>query len=185
MKKQRVINIVIYILLISVILFLSIDRNKLAREVSDLDEKYLSSEKYESEIADLNNKIKSQDSTIKELTKKIEGLNSIISYKDKMIEKLPKPDEIMLADLKDKGIDDLIKLAEDLMKHPELIPYKGSLGGKMGFFSTDHIYVLTDKWVLAYFEDGHTCGYMLLSYDIVKNKDDVEIKWKVLDSYLY
>lgn len=68
----------------------------------------------------------------------------------------------------------------DLLKHPELIPYKGVLGGTMIFFK-EGIQVLSDKWVYASFEDGHIGGYMLLGYS---SKNGI-ITWKVIDSYLY
>ncbi len=69
----------------------------------------------------------------------------------------------------------------DLVKHPELITYKGVLGGTMGFYFENKIWVLTDKWVLAWFEDGHVGGYILLEYTV---SDDGKISWKVIDSYL-
>jgi len=71
-------------------------------------------------------------------------------------------------------------IINDLISHPELIPYDGVLGGKMGFYYPDEIRVLTDRWVLAGFDDGHINGYMLLSYSI----DNGKISWKVIDSYL-
>lgn len=179
LKKKRVINISIYIIMICIILFLAVDRNKLAKEVNSLDDKYAS-------LNDaLNNTLETKDANIKVLTDKIEELNSTLNLKNEMIEQSPKLDALMLENLKAKGIDDPIKLAEDLMKHPELIPYKGSLGGKMSFFSTEDIFVLSDRWVLAYFEDGHSCGYMLLRYEITRHKDNIEINWKPIESYLF
>jgi hypothetical protein len=161
------------------LLIFVIERNILIKKVSDLNNKY------EGLNTELNKKLKAKDAAIKELTSNIEELNSIIKSKNEIIEKLPKLDEPMLQQLKEKGIDDPIKLKEDLMKHPELIPYKGSLGGRMSFFSNKDIFVLSDRWVLAYFEDGHTYGYMLLSYEITNNDDNLKIKWKVIDSYLF
>lgn len=72
------------------------------------------------------------------------------------------------------------QIIDDLTKHSELIPYKGVLGGKMGFYKED-IFVISDKWVLAYFEDGHIGGNMLLEYSV----KDENIFWKVIDSYLF
>lgn len=72
------------------------------------------------------------------------------------------------------------KLAGDLIAHPELIPYDGVLGGTMGFYSRDSVRVLSDRWVLASFEDGHRMGRMLLRYDVTDNG----IVWKVIDSYI-
>jgi hypothetical protein len=60
-----------------------------------------------------------------------------------------------------------------------MIPFKGVLGGKMAFLK-EKIFIISDRWVLAYFEDGHINGNMLLSYS-VKNGN---ISWKVIDSYL-
>jgi len=71
-------------------------------------------------------------------------------------------------------------ILSDLKRHNDLIPYEGVLGGKMGFYDDEKIFLLTDRWVLAWFDDGHIAGYMLLKYQI--NKD--EISWKVMDSYL-
>ena len=73
------------------------------------------------------------------------------------------------------------QLINDLMKYPELIPYKGVLGGKMGFYQENNIKVLNDRWVFAEFEDGHIGGAMLLEYKVSK---DGTITWKVLESDL-
>lgn len=73
------------------------------------------------------------------------------------------------------------KLVNDLIKHPELIPHNGVLGGKMGFYRESDIKVLNDKWVFAEFEDGHIGGAMLLEYKVSK---DGAITWKVLESSL-
>lgn len=83
--------------------------------------------------------------------------------------------------LKQQGFNGSVQdIIDDLVKHPELIPYDGVLGGKMGFYYKENIHVLTDKWVFAGFDDGHINGYMLLSYNIKNGA----ISWKALDSYL-
>ncbi len=87
----------------------------------------------------------------------------------------------IINSLKRKGFNGKLKdVTDDLIQHPELIPYDGVLGGTMGFYFPEDIHVLTDKWVLAYFEDGHISGYMLLEYTI--NNDS--ISWRVMESYL-
>ena len=87
-----------------------------------------------------------------------------------------------IDDLKEQGLTDPINdLKSDLIKHPELIPYKSVLGGTMGFYSKDNIWILTEKWVLALFEDGHVGGHILLEYTV---SDKGEISWKVIGSYL-
>ena len=86
-----------------------------------------------------------------------------------------------LQTLKNRGLSNPVStLKSDLMQHPELIPYKGVLGGNMRFYR-EHIYILTSHWALAYFDDGHIAGYMLLNFQIGA---DGNIQWKVLDSYL-
>jgi hypothetical protein len=83
--------------------------------------------------------------------------------------------------LKINNIDDPISyLKKDLMKRKNLIPYKGVLGGTMGFYDENNIHVLNRRWVYAHFEDGHIGGQILLEYDILK---DGKINWKVIDAF--
>ena len=87
-----------------------------------------------------------------------------------------------ILELKRKGLHDPVHdITVDLMRHTELIPYEGVLGGTMGFYSEDMIHVLTKRWVLASFEDGHIGGKMLLEYQV---SGGGEITWSVIDSYL-
>lgn len=84
--------------------------------------------------------------------------------------------------LKIEGLKNPVKeLTDDLLKHPEIIPYKGTLGGKMVFLTENNIEILNSRWVLANFEDGHIGGAMLLEYNVSKNG---RISWKVIDSFL-
>ncbi len=72
-------------------------------------------------------------------------------------------------------------LINDLISKPDLIPHDPVLGGTMGFYSVDDIHLINDRWMLAWFEDGHIGGYVLLEFKI---KEDNEIAWQVLGSYL-
>jgi hypothetical protein len=114
------------------------------------------------------------------LTIEISDLNAKLVKQTEDIKKPPGIDPAVVIELERKGLtggpDEVVA---DLLKHTELIPYEGVLGGKMAFFKAN-TYVISDKWVLAYFEDGHINGNMLLSYS-VKNGN---ISWKVIDSYL-
>lgn len=84
--------------------------------------------------------------------------------------------------LKEKGLQNPIQeIRANLLKHRELIPYKGVLGGQMNFYGESAIQILSPRWVLATFEDGHIAGQMLLEYQV---SDSGQISWKVLDSYL-
>lgn len=91
------------------------------------------------------------------------------------------PSSYVTAELKDKGLANPVSdLRADLKRHPELIPYKGSLGGTMGFHFPDKIHVLSSQWVLAYFEDGHNGGHVLLKFEVT---DKSLISWKTADSF--
>lgn len=95
--------------------------------------------------------------------------------------KLANYDETTIRELQREGFTGQLKdIVADLKMHSELIPYKGVLGGTMGFYDENGIRVLTNRWVLANFQDGHISGCMLLRYDI----NDGSISWKVIDSYL-
>ncbi|MBZ9571788.1 hypothetical protein KJA15_00380 [Patescibacteria group bacterium] len=109
-------------------------------------------------------------------------INELLEQREGCLESDPKLWSWEIDELKKKGlIDPVNDLKSDLMQHSELIPYEGILGGTMGFYSKDNIWILTKKWVLAWFEDGHIGGYMLLEYTV---SDGGEITWKVIDSYL-
>jgi hypothetical protein len=87
-----------------------------------------------------------------------------------------------IAQLERYGIaDPEADLASDLMQHRELIPYKGVMGGTMGFYSKRAIHILSSRWVLAAFEDGHIGGKMLLEYRVDPGGN---IHWRVIEAYL-
>lgn len=75
---------------------------------------------------------------------------------------------------RDGLVDPPTQLRESLTSHPELIPYRGVLGGTMGFHE---IILLTPSFAFADFEDGHIGGAMLVEYDIV---DSGRVAWKRL-----
>lgn len=88
--------------------------------------------------------------------------------------------QIQVADwqyLIEKGLRDPISdLVQDLMKHNELIPCEGSLGGTPRFNNPDRIAVLSKDVVIADYDDGHVDGTIELSF-IVSNST---ISWKVV-----
>lgn len=87
-----------------------------------------------------------------------------------------------IAHLNKQGISRLEEdLASDLMQHRELIPFEGIMGGTMGFYSSKDIHMLSSRWVLASFEDGHIGGHMLLEYKVDPGG---RIHWRVLSAYL-
>ena len=81
-----------------------------------------------------------------------------------------------------KGLKDPVNdIVSDLKQNGKLIPYQPSMGGTMNFYDAGKIWILTGKWVLAYFEDGHNGGYFLLEYEV---RAGGKITWKILTSYL-
>src|SRR5262249_37708501 len=84
------------------------------------------------------------------------------------------------ASLRYEGGEELRqRLAADLLKHPELIPQAGVLGGTMRFYDGGEFQPIGSRWVLAPFEDGHASGLALLQYEVAQSG---EISWKLLDS---
>ncbi len=69
-------------------------------------------------------------------------------------------------------------LVADLMKHNELIPCEGSVGGTPGFYSANRIAVLSKDHVIADFEDGHDEGTIELTFIVSRGT----ISWKVVHS---
>jgi len=129
------------------------------------------------------NKIK-YDKTVKEYESKIKGLSAKIINLNILLRqrKYTEPNNINLSDwniegLTKKGLSNpIVDIVSDLIKHKELIPYKGVLGGTMDFYERE-VWILNKKWVFAYFEDGHYGGYLLLEYNVT---DDGKILWKVI-----
>lgn len=56
----------------------------------------------------------------------------------------------------------------------QLIPAEGTMGGTMAIRDSR---ILNDRYAIAYYEDGHNGGYLLLKYDV----NNGNISWKVVD----
>jgi hypothetical protein len=68
----------------------------------------------------------------------------------------------------------------DLVKHPELIPYKAPEGRSYRFSRRQEIHVLSHNRVLAVFSDGGIYGWLLLKYSVRENGT---ITWGVIESH--
>ena len=68
---------------------------------------------------------------------------------------------------------------EDLLSRKDLLPWEGVVGGTMRIPGKSDIWFLGPSWCMAYIEDGHIGGYMLLSYEIT---GPGRIRWKLLDA---
>ncbi len=79
----------------------------------------------------------------------------------------------------EKGLQDPINdLVQDLMKHNELIPCEGTVGGTPGFNDPDRIAVLSRDRVIADYDDGHVEGTVELAYTVF----DGAISWTVVNA---
>ncbi|MEN8908327.1 MAG: hypothetical protein ABF289_20415 [Clostridiales bacterium] len=72
------------------------------------------------------------------------------------------------------------EVISDLMKQPELIPFKPVLDGKMDYISENDIVILLDNYVFATFTDSYISGCMLMKY----TKEETGIKWEVVNEYI-
>jgi hypothetical protein len=109
------------------------------------------------------------------------ALRDSLKQLERQLQDMPTLSSWDIDKFKEKGLQNPIEdIIGDLRNHRELIPYKGTLGGTMAFWPSGS-YLLTSRWALAYFEDGHNLGYMLLEYKI---SNAGKISWRVIDSYL-
>jgi len=143
----------------------------------------LSTLQHNREIVQLTQREQALNDKIEELTKENDDLKASlpnVSWTQSLHQ--PKLSLQEIQYLKEKGLKNPVNdIIADLVKHNELIPYQGVLGGKMGFQSEKDIYVVSTKLVRASFDDGHAGGWMLLEYQVT---DENKISWKVLESYL-
>ncbi|HEY7728229.1 MAG TPA: hypothetical protein VID50_07215 [Candidatus Eisenbacteria bacterium] len=85
-------------------------------------------------------------------------------------------EQLELDELERKGLHDpVMSLKSDLMSHPELIPYEGTMGGTMRFPRPATIILLPGGYAHARFEDGHLSGECLLEFSVQPNG---AIEWK-------
>jgi hypothetical protein len=69
-------------------------------------------------------------------------------------------------------------LLNDLYRtQKSLVPSGGQLGGNMAVRDAR---ILTDRYAIAYFEDGHEGGYMVLRFSV---QPGPAIRWQVVDSH--
>jgi hypothetical protein len=147
----------------------------------------------QSDLALANQRMTDRDTQIYKQAKEIEALKAGASGKAMAVEadtiKLETPPSAQFADelgslseaeisrLEKKGLENPeLDLKNDLLKKTTLIPAQGTVGGTMAFRD---IRILNDHYALAYFDDGHKGGNMLLKYSVANGN----ITWKVLDTY--
>lgn len=131
--------------------------------------------KLRDELAKTENELSKVRMSEKEREKKIEHLFE--SSKPPRVHYLTLTSK-EIESLKRRGLEDPYRdIVDDLVKHHELIPYEGVLGGQM-LFSRKYTVVLGPRRVLAYYDDGHIDGHMLLEYEV---SDQGMISWRLLE----
>lgn len=144
---------------------------------------------YQTRLTILNQRVDDLEASKNAWTQKEEKLTSEIADLNKQIEKdtelkktFPTDNPEIINSLRRKGFNGgMQEIIDDLIKHKELIPFEGVLGGTMGFYRKEDVYVISDKWVLAYFNDGHIGGNMILNYSVKSGN----ISWNLIDSCLF
>ncbi|MBK0402235.1 hypothetical protein I5M27_04520 [Adhaeribacter sp. BT258] len=139
-------------------------------------------------ILDRDTKIYKQDKLVDSLQKQLSGAPNASQSAD-TIELMPPPSAQFMDELGSLSEADLNRLQKKGLRNPEadlkndlmkkqqqFIPVKGTVGGTM---TIRDIRILNDRYALAYFEDGHNGGNLILKYAVEGGK----ISWKVLDSY--
>ncbi len=77
----------------------------------------------------------------------------------------------------DNGIDNPQAYIDSALRaHPKMLPVKGVLGGTMRF---DSIQLLSSKWLIADYSDGHILGKSIYEYQV---KKDGIIEFRILAS---
>jgi hypothetical protein len=174
--KGRILLLIIFVLGAGALYLGNINVGYLAK-INAIQTELTESKKQMSELE------KKYSETEVSLQDEIAEMKSKLEKADKKLRDFPQIQEFEIEQLKQKGLKDPVKdLTSDLMKRGDLIPYKGVLGGTMGFYCEESIQIISSKWAAAYFDDGHINGIMVLKYNIQK---DGKIRWYVMDSILY
>lgn len=115
---------------------------------------------------------------IEELGLAREELDRATSSKhpDPGLDLLPVPD---WEKMKTKARPDPHSLVlESLLAREDLIPWEGIHGGTMKIYDPSLVWFIGPRWCIAWVEDGHIGGYILLRYDPATEKT----QWSLLDS---
>lgn len=141
----------------------------------------------ESRLAIADNQVAKIDQELEEQTEAVDSLEEMVLPPDTMnlvppggaafVDELGSLSQSDIQRLKRKGLKNPeTDLMNDLnRKQGQLIPTEGVMGGTMAIRDTR---ILNDRYAMAYYEDGHIGGYMLLKYEVNNGK----INWKVVDS---
>lgn len=141
----------------------------------------------ESRLRIADEKLSETNQQLKQEEAEVDSLEDMVLPPDTMavippggvafVDELGSLSESDIQKLRKKGLrNPEADLMNDLnRKQRQLIPTEGVVGGTMAIRDSR---ILNDRYAMAYYEDGHIGGYMILKYE-VKNGN---INWKVVDS---
>jgi hypothetical protein len=132
-----------------------------------------------------NRRVLDRDTLIYGLQKKVEqrGLTDTVLVNQPQVTASPSTLGTLSASgierLKTKGLPNPeADLKANLTQNQQgILQQKGTMGGTMAIRD---IQILNERYALAYYEDGHQGGYMVLRYEV---QPAGRIAWVVLDSY--
>jgi len=141
----------------------------------------------ESRLAIADNQVEEIDEELAQKDQAVDSLEGMVMPPDTM-ELVPPGGAAFVDELGTLSEADTRRLKQKGLQHPEtdllndlnrqqsrLIPVTGSVGGTMAIQDSR---ILNDRYAMAYYEDGHNGGYMLLKYTI----NNGSITWTVLDN---
>ena len=74
-----------------------------------------------------------------------------------------------------EGVDDPVQFIKNQLRNqPDKIPLSPVLGGNMEFRKID---IISEKWLLAIYDDGHVQGKAIMEYDL---QQDGSVKYTVV-----
>ncbi|GAB3535440.1 hypothetical protein GCM10027443_24550 [Pontibacter brevis] len=148
---------------------------------------YMQKNEAENRLAIADNKVEEIDAELAQRNQAVDSLEDIMLPPDTM-ELVPPGGAAFVDELGTLSESDIRRLQQKGLQNPEtdlmndlnrkqsrLIPAEGTLGGTMAIRDSR---ILNDRYALAYYEDGHTGGYMLLKYTVSNGN----INWNVIDN---
>ncbi len=148
---------------------------------------YMQKHEAESRLAIADNVVAEVDAELEQRGEAVDSLEDMVLAPDTM-DLVPPGGAAFVDELGSLSASDIRKLKQKGLKNPEtdlmndlnrkqnkLIPVEGSLGGSMAIQDSR---ILNDRYALAYYEDGHNGGYMLLKYTVTNGT----INWTVVDN---
>ena len=133
--------------------------------------------KSKKEAANSSRRLKIMFKREADLRNEIELLNGTIEEARSASLKGYELQELKKRGLKHPGTD----LFADLVRHENLMPDKGAMGGRRGYYYPDTARILNGRWFLGSFRNGnHLGGEALLQYKVSPSG---KISWKLIDAY--